>query len=494
MKKLFLACALTVFGLSLLIHAQEARGVDSILAETTLTEAQITRQKSLNPQLAMSTPNYPVTAGDVYSLTYAAGNTAVQYLITVDTSYSIRVANLAVIDASGKTYTELKAQVESIVSRNYPLSGVQFVLTLPAVFRVAVRGEVKQTAEVEAWPLTRLSDVIAVHLTPWSSRRAVTVRSAGGRERVYDLFRASRDGDLGQNPFVRPGDVITIPRVDRVVSIAGAVERPGSYQLLPGETLSELIHYYASGFTDKADPTRIQITSLVDTDHLAGSRREVSVKDGLSEKLQHYDQVVVPAVDDLRPVVFFEGAIGAEIGTTPEASSRIPVTFLPGENYATLVRSHRNFFSAVSDTQNAYILREEKLIPLNLNPMLYDAAFRSEYAVEPYDVLMIPFRQYFVTVSGAVKVPGRYPYIPDRLWDYYVALAGGFDEEKNSGQKVSITTITGSRLKKGDPIEPETNITASSNSFLYYFGRYAPVATTTLSLLTTVFTFIAISQ
>jgi protein involved in polysaccharide export with SLBB domain len=59
--------------------------------------------------------------------------------------------------------------------------------------------------------------------------------------------------------------------------------------------------------------------------------------------------------------------------------------------------------------------------------MLYDSSYRSEYYVEANDVLVIPFRQYFVTVAK----PGRYPYMPDRDWEYYIALAGGFDPVRN---------------------------------------------------------------
>ena len=86
-----------------------------------------------NVQMAMSNPNYMVTAGDVYNLSFVAGTTPVTYPISVDSSYKIRVANLAIIDASGKTYLELKRQVEDIVIKNYPMSGVQFVLVSPAI-------------------------------------------------------------------------------------------------------------------------------------------------------------------------------------------------------------------------------------------------------------------------------------------------------------------------------------------------------------------------
>ena len=55
-------------------------------------------------QMALSNADYMVTAGDVYSLTYSANGIAVSYTIPVDPTYKIRVSNLAVLDASGKSY------------------------------------------------------------------------------------------------------------------------------------------------------------------------------------------------------------------------------------------------------------------------------------------------------------------------------------------------------------------------------------------------------
>ena len=88
-----------------------------------------------------------VTPGDIYSLNYAVGTNPVSYKILVDTSYKIRVSNLAVLDATNKTYMQLKKQVEEIVSKNYPLSGVQFILTSPASFKITVTGCVSYSSE-----------------------------------------------------------------------------------------------------------------------------------------------------------------------------------------------------------------------------------------------------------------------------------------------------------------------------------------------------------
>jgi protein involved in polysaccharide export with SLBB domain len=444
----------------------------------------------LNPQLAMSNANYRVTAGDIYTLAYAVGTTQVSYQIVVDAGYRIRVSNLGVINAAGKTFLQLKTEAEAIVSNNYPLSGVQLVLTRPAVFTVHLRGEVVNAAEYSAWALSRLSSFLTEErLTPYASLRDVSVTSSGGQTRTCDLFKARRDGDLSQNPYVRPGDTITVRRLERLVSVKGAVERPGFYQILNGENLAELINRYASGLTPIADTSRIELIRHVEGGDESGEKLFLTREDIEGNyTLNNLDEVYIPPITELMPVMFAEGAVqlaGGESGSVLNEANRITVRFNEGENYASLVQRNRGWFSSVSDTRNAYLLRGGERVAMNLNPMLYDSGYRSEYYVRENDTLIIPFRQYFVTVAGAVAIPGRYPYIPDRTWDYYVALAGGFDPVRNAFESVSITDITGKKLGKGDEVTPETIITAKTNGGLYYFNQFAPVITTVLSITST---------
>jgi protein involved in polysaccharide export with SLBB domain len=208
-------------------------------------------------QIAISSPSYPVTSGDVYSLSYMAGGTAVSYLITVDASYRIKVSNLAVIDVAGKTYPALKREAETIVSNNYPLSGVQLTMIKPSSFTVYIKGEVNSAGERTTWAMGRLSSLVSGAFSAYSSTRNITVTSASGRVKTCDLFKAQRFGDMSEDPYMRPGDVITVNHLDRKVSIHGEVERPGAYELLPGENIRELIRDYANGYTARADAAKV---------------------------------------------------------------------------------------------------------------------------------------------------------------------------------------------------------------------------------------------
>ncbi|MDR2742479.1 MAG: SLBB domain-containing protein [Treponema sp.] len=564
-------------------NAQNTQNTQNAQNTQNVQNAQNT-QLAQNAQLARSNPDYLVTAGDVYTLAYSANGAAITYGITVDSSYRIRISNLGILNAEGKTFRQLKIDAETIVSNNYPLSGVQLVLNQPGVFRVFVNGEVHIATEISTWALARLSS-LTEQMTAYASLRNITVKSGNGKVRTYDLFKAERLGDLSQNPYLRPDDVITFNRFDRQVTINGSVERPGVYQLFDDEHLKDLIETYANGFTPFADKTRIELIRYIESGSISGDRlllkktdvdenyilrnydivtipdinetRPVATVDRLERRitlegavrrpgtydllphenlrelievygdgfipladatrmeliryvnsdslagekirmdetalddnysLENYDTVYIPSIVQLRPVFFIEGAIKNTDADTaePSVSFQQVVTFNSGETYSSVVRRNAGWFTAESDTLNAYIERGTDRIQINLNRILYDASFRSEILIEEYDRLIIPFRQYFITVAGAVGTPGRYPYIPDREWDYYISLAGGFLPGRNFADSVRIQDINGKTIKKTDIIGPETTITAQTNHWLYYFSQIAPIVTTVLSIVTTV--------
>lgn len=728
---------------------------------------EVTKKKTLsdttgfykNVDIAMSAPDYPITAGDTYKLTYNNGSSNVTQYITVDATYKMRISNVAIIDVAGKTFPVVKKQVEDIVARNYPMGGCQFALSSPSVFKIVIKGEVKDTAEGSAWPLSRLSTFVNQCVTEYSSVRDVKIISQNGRERVYDLFKAERYGDLSNDPYLRPGDVITVGRIkrvvkisgaverpgnyelmrdenlkaligyasgltetantsritlrrsrdkenpsgievyldstvmetdyelfnadeiliedysdymnsvvvegainavisshvdangnvstttaskttikyysgenyasfvrrtkdmftsssdlvnsyiqrndvkiqlpiekyltnyslmseylvepddklvilsssnrqtilitgevksvveldaypaqrlsalldknltsyastrniqitsvdgvtktydlflatrfgqmdqnpyvnagetivvkrfDRQVTISGAVERPGTYQLLPGENLETLVNYYGNGLTPTADPSHIEI-SRIKTDKSESGEKLYLEKIGKDSdfELKSYDKISISAYTELKPVMFMEGAVGSLASSTSlNTSSRMPTQFERGTNYAYFIRSNaKQFKSSVSDNENAYIIRGDEVYPINIDAVLYDSSFKTDLIVQEKDILVVPFKQYFITVAGAVRSPGRYPYIPDRTYEYYVALAGGFVPMQNAFEAVTITDGNGKHIGKKDYITPESRIIAKSNHFAYIVSTYGAVIASIGTLITSI--------
>jgi protein involved in polysaccharide export with SLBB domain len=269
------------------------------------------------------------------------------------------------------------------------------------------------------------------------------------------------------------------------------------YELLPGEDLTALVEYYGDGFTLAADPSRIRL-ARIDAEG-AGETNVFDYTGNIGMLLKDRDIISVGNKALTRPVVFFEGAISqgtAIVERTTEAvtgAAKMEYPFYEGETLGNAVRANVDRFTVSSDLANAYVLRDGRPIAMDLRRYVYYNDFSQDLALVNGDIIVIPFRQYFVLVSGAVKLPGRYPYVPDRQADYYISLAGGRDDLQNNGRGVTITDMNKRKIKGDAFIEPETIIWVPINRFTVYFNQYGPVITTILSIVSTLLTVFAIT-
>jgi protein involved in polysaccharide export with SLBB domain len=275
------------------------------------------------------------------------------------------------------------------------------------------------------------------------------------------------------------------------------VFRPGVYELLPGEELTELVEYYGDGFTLEADPGRIRLARI--NTEATGETMVFDYNGNAGMILKDRDVIGVGNKAIARPVVFFEGAISAGTGaveaTTEEAlgAAKMEYPFYEGETLGNATRASAGRFTVSSDLANAYVLREGERIAMDLRRYIYYNDFSQDMPLANGDIVVIPFRQYFVLVSGAVKLPGRYPYVPDRQAGYYIGLAGGRDDLQNNGRGVTVTDMNKRKIKADAVIEPEMIVWVPINRFTAHFNQYGPIITTILSIVSTLLTIFALT-
>jgi protein involved in polysaccharide export with SLBB domain len=370
------------------------------------------------------------------------------------------------------------------------------IVVIPYRRYYTMTGEVNIAGNRALDSLARLSALLT-DLTAKASSRLVTVTSEAGATATYDLFQARRFGDLSQDPYIRPRDTIQVLPAGRVVTLNGEVFRPGVYELLPGEDLVALVEQYGDGFTLAADPGRIRLTRI--NAEAAGETKVFDFKENAGMTLKDRDVISVGNKALTRPVVFFEGAIAQATatveGTTAEVTgtAKMEYPFYEGETLGNAARASAGRFTVSSDLANAYVIRDGRHIAMDLRRYVYHNDFSRDITLVNGDTIVIPFRQYFVLVSGAVKLPGRYPYVPDRQADYYISLAGGRDDLQNNGRGITITDMNKRKMKDDVMIEPETIIWVPINRFTVYFNQYGPVITTVLSIVSTVLTIFAVT-
>ncbi|MBN1523363.1 MAG: SLBB domain-containing protein [Spirochaetales bacterium] len=451
--------------------------------------------------LANSATDYPVTPGDVFQLSYYTANGLQQFEFVIRGNSLTNVSFFGKIDTTGMTYLSLSEFLEKKVTAAYRDSRPECRLVATGIFYVVVTGEVKKTVRVECWGLSRLEDIVLDCATEYTSLREIEVKDKAGKSSIYDLFLAERLGDLSQNPFVRAGDTIILKKTDRRVTLDGEVLRPGVYQLKPNEGLKELVSLYGDGITESGDLSRVRIVRSKAGGEYFGQTLYVDATAANSDKtsLENLDMIFIPDRMETVPVVYVEGAVKNTSSTSSSQKSdsgKFIHRFSEGEYVSTLVKMLEKDLLPDANLKDAYIIRisTNETIPVDLEQLVYGGVTDTDVSLKPYDRVMIPLRQFFVTVSGAVRIPGRYAYVPNRNYQYYLNLAGGTDPEKNSGEKVFITNAKEEPQPLHRPIEPEDKVYAEYNNALYHVNQWSFVITTAVSVTALVVSIMQLSK
>ncbi|MBP2296725.1 SLBB domain-containing protein [Azospirillum rugosum] len=244
---------------------------------------------------------------------------------------------------------------------------------------VQVRGAVRDPGPYPVAEAATLEALVAAAggLAATADPGAVEVTAANGTRRRVDLAAAGR-------LTAGPGDAIRInPAAQameaRAVTIAGAVRRPGSYDIARGERLSSLIDR-AGGLTEEAYPPG--------TVFLRESERRRE-RDVYAQKARELEEWMV------REVEKGEAARSDVVGLARQL--------------ATQLRGVEPLGRIVVEA-DPMVLRGRP----DLDPLL-----------EPDDRIMVPKRTLTVTVTGEVQHPVAAQFVSGKSQDDYLREAGG---------------------------------------------------------------------
>lgn len=176
----------------------------------------------------------------------------------VDRDGSIILPRGGKVICHNRTLAEIAAAVRERLARSYAGlkdGSIQLDVSLGRLraIRVFVIGDVAQPGAYELSSVATILTALYAAGGPTESGSLRDVRllrdgSPAGRLDVYRyLLEGLRDGDA----MLREGDTVLVPPRGRTVLLQGEVRRPAFYELLPGETMPDLLRF-AGGFTPQA--------------------------------------------------------------------------------------------------------------------------------------------------------------------------------------------------------------------------------------------------
>jgi len=409
---------------------------------------------------------YMIGSGDVFFIT-AVESPTVKYITAVDQTGKAFIQNFGVVNIGKTSYADAKKTIsEYISSRLKNPSEIYVALIQTKNATVSFTGMISSPGSYEFSGNTRLLDAIKAANTgelpsiSEANLRQVTVQSAVTDSIVsYDLMAYLHLNDKAQNPYVHPGDRVRINPTTAKVSISGAVltPPPGFYPINEGETLGGFLSIFT--FNNAADTNNIIVfqTATNSEKSLAGASS--------GHILNDMDAITIP-IKKNHPGIF-NASISGEIASP----GHYPII----EN-TTTARQLIDKAGGLKNTANydqAVIIRPKKYLPEGfrvgvpqtaavrpergasitmasstadytiIRLILYNA---EKIIIEPDDHIVIPKKEFFVYISGSVRNPGAYPFLPSKDSRYYVTQAGGYS---SNADKTNVQVY----LKYGDAIQ-----------------------------------------
>ena len=274
------------------------------------------------------------------------------------------------------------------------------------------------------------------------SMRRVEIKRGGRMVDTLDLYDYLLRADGSHDPRLQSGDVVFVPVHGARVRVVGEVIRPATYELRRGETLADLIRA-AGGFTAEAARRRVQLSRILPPTQRDTTDRARVVIDIASDQfatgtgpayaLEPGDVVRVFAVSE---------RVGRRIAVKGDVYTPGNIGFTPGMRLSDAVRLAGGI---KPDTYLGQVLvsrlRGSDSSRVQLRTAFADSTGRptDDLVLREDDEIRIfsttEFRSApFVSVTGAVRRPGRVPYREGMTLRDLVLLAGGLEERAHVGE------------------------------------------------------------
>jgi protein involved in polysaccharide export with SLBB domain len=296
----------------------------------------------------------------------------------------------------------------------------------PFVSRVAIEGNTKRVGLFEVLPQENLTQVInfAGGFDQYAySDRVKIYRNTPTERRIMDV-----KSDLFNSIMVQSGDSIVVGKIlDRfsnLVSIEGAVFRPGEYSIDNNTTLGELIKS-AEGLKEESLQGRINVIRT--NEDLSVQNISINYNDIISGKnndlvLKRLDRIIVPSIFELTETSFvkIQGAIN-----NPDALNGVQIAYVKNMTIQDLIVRVGGLTEAASLSKVEVVRRKRnvdpkqidaqisEIIEFEINPDLVVENTSKLFYLLPYDEVFIRTspnyeKQNFVVLRGEVIYPGKY--------------------------------------------------------------------------------------
>ncbi|NIM19658.1 MAG: hypothetical protein GTO51_04665 [Candidatus Latescibacteria bacterium] len=383
---------------------------------------------------------------------------------------SVVLPNVGSFKAAGLTLSEFQDRLRKALRRYYKNIDIDCRLVQPRAFVVFVLGEVEKPGPVVVYAPFRVSRALdeAGGVTGRGSMREIEIREDNQLVRKVDLFSFLNLGDFDQNPMLKEGQSVLIPVRRNVIGVVGEVRKPGSYELVLGETVEDLLAY-CGGITAFGDKGGLILERFYKEDSV--STKTFHLDDACDIVLQDRDVIVVPDILSFPQSRFVHvvGSGGREGRFFIHEGEKLR-DFLP--RIWRLSPDHL-IDEAVLERKTSETFEHIRFSPAEV----VAGGPQGDIELRSGDVITLPPFAAKVYVTGEVVEPGGYPFRADFRAEEYISLAGGPTKSGGYG-RMSIYSRDGTKreankasvIYRGETILVKRKRSASLGSFIAGLG------------------------
>jgi len=342
----------------------------------------------------------------------------------------INISNMT-LNSAEKVLTEQLSRIYSTLEDKNSSSKMMLTLGKLKSINVYFTGYVESPGINLIHPFSDIYSAIvqAGGINSNGTLREVQLIRDGVIVKTFDFYSFFMDGkNTFSNTKLIDGDIIHIPLVKKRVGISGAVVRPGTYELLPNEDVSDLLNF-ASNLKSTASTTlffnRNIPTDLRTSDDNAQTSFSVNINEIDTILLNDGDKISIPGIPAVSSKVEVIGQVKSPGLYPSDSGSLKSVLDLAGGFNDPIFRKS--------------ILKDELVILRKDESDSYSKEFIIDYKSSD-DFDLVPGDKIFVyantnydntftfTILGEVEKPGRYPFTKGFTLKDAVERAGGITE------------------------------------------------------------------
>ena len=347
---------------------------------------------------------YQLQKGDHFTL-FIFGKKEQILELTIDNEGEVFIPNIGPIVVSGLSISEAKDKISLKLRRKYVNFECRIKLNSLRNVMILISGNVNQPGTYSVNKFESIFSVLskANGVTKSGSLRNIKILRANGEKSTVDLYNYLLNDKLKTIGGFSEGDVLYVPGIGNTVAIAGAVNKPGIFEVSDTDSLSDVLRY-ASGtglnaylntiYINRFDQKfKRKIKTITGLDRVSAKRSNEKVQNGdiifINKKpnesygyLNILGNVNVPGKFEFKKGMTLGKLISLAEGLKKDSSEDVHIFRYLSENNRELLN--------ISVTNNTFELKDRDVVTI----------YNKIALKEPEKISII----------GEVKEPGQYNY------------------------------------------------------------------------------------